>query len=88
MPPTPLTTGQILWGLNSFLFIVCFFFVKVWINNLGHNMNKMEANLNLKLDKITCAERNADVKLDCASMAKHKHATTREDGSGGEVILG
>ncbi|MDP8268273.1 MAG: hypothetical protein P9L97_06040 [Candidatus Tenebribacter davisii] len=51
-------------------------------------MNKMEANLNLKLDKITCAERNADVKLDCASMAKHKHATTREDGSGGEVILG
>ena len=83
-----MTTGQILWGLNSFLFIVCFFFVKVWINTLGVTIGKLELTLNAKLDKITCVERNTAVKSDCAMMFKHKHAPVSGNGlSGGEVII-
>ena len=82
-----MTTGQILWGLNSFLFVICFFFVKAWFAALGKVIDKMETRLNLKLDAIVCVERNSDVKLDCARMTHHRHAPVRADGSGGEVIL-
>ena len=80
-------TGQILWGLNSFLFIICFFFVRVWINSLGKTMDKMEMRLNLKLDAIVCVERHSDMKAACAIMTKHKHAPVTPNGLGGEVII-
>jgi len=82
-----MTTNQILWGLNSFLFVICFFFIRVWITSLGESIKKTEMTLTLKLDAITCVERNTDVKLNCAAMARHRHAPVREDGSGGEVII-
>jgi len=81
-----LTSGQILWGLNSFLFMICFFFIKVWINSLGKTIDKMESRLNLKLDIITCEERNHDMKATCADLKKHTHAPTTTNG-GGQVIL-
>ena len=80
-------TGQILWGLNSFLFIICFFFVRIWINSLGKTMDKMEMRLNLKLDAIVCVERHNGMKDACTSMAKHKHAPVTKNGLGGEVII-
>jgi len=83
-----MTNSQILWGLNTFLFIVCFFFVRVWINSLGKTIDNMEIKLNLKLDSITCKERNSDIKEYCNRMSKHKHAPVNDSTSGGgEVIL-
>lgn len=82
-----MTTGQILWGLNSFLFVVCFFFVRVWIFSLGKAIDKMESKLGLKLDAITCLERHGAMDKNCNNLFKHKHAPAREDGTGGEVII-
>ena len=82
-----MTTGQILWGLNSFLFIVCFFFVKMWIASLGKTIDKIEIALPLKVDGATCLERKKGIEVDCSNMAKHKHAPVAENGTGGEVIL-
>ena len=82
-----MTNGPILWGLNSFLVAVCFFFVKIWISSLGRTIDKMEMRLALKLDSITCLERNSSMKTHCEIMAKHKHAPNTQTGGGGEVII-
>ncbi len=82
-----MTNSQILWGLNSFLFVVCFFFVKIWINTLGKSLDKMEVSLAKKIDLITCNERHGATKKTCDDMTRHKHAPVAENGTGGEVIL-
>jgi len=87
VPPTVFSSSQIMWGFNSCLFVVGFFFMKLYISSLAKNIKKMEEELTHKLDSIICVERNDSVKLQCRLMAKHKHAPVTTGGSGGEVIL-
>ncbi len=82
-----MTTGQILWGLNSFLLVVCFFFVKQGLMDLHKNIEKLDVLLGTKLDIITCQERYDIMKKNDEILFKHKHAPMRQDGSGGEVIV-
>jgi len=98
MPPSLLSINQIIWGIYSALFILGFFFMKLYISSLAKdivkmeeqmaaNITRMENQLNKKLDSLICVERNDSVKLQCRIMSKHKHAPVTAGGSGGEVIL-
>jgi len=73
--------GPILWAACTTSAAVAVYFVKIWINRLARDLEKMEAKLEGKLDKILCDERNSKLEISCDKLWKHKHAGT------GEVIL-
>ena len=81
-----MTTEQILWSLNSFLLVVLFFFVKIWLSNLSRDLDKMEKRIDLKLDKLTCTERHSDMKSSCEKLRHHRHSPVT-GALGGEVIM-
>ena len=81
-----MTTDQVLWGVNSFLFVILFFFVRTWVSNLKTLIEKAELNISRKLDTSICVERHNGMIKACDRMSKHTHTAIREDGSGGEVI--
>lgn len=54
--------GPILWGACTASASVACFFVRVWINRLGKDIEKMEQKLVMKLDAALCPERMATVK--------------------------
>ncbi len=65
---------QLLWGINSALIVALGFFIRVWINRLEKDIEK-------KVDVIMCAERHGDTVQKCSILFKHRHA------SSGEVII-
>ena len=65
---------QLLWGINSALIVALGFFIRIWISRLEKDIEK-------KVDLIMCTERHGDSTQKCATLFRHRHA------SSGEVII-
>jgi hypothetical protein len=80
-------TGQILWGVNTVLLTVIGVGLKMGLNRLAKDFDKMDERIEEKLDSVLCGERHAASTADCEKLFRHRHAPTGDSGRGGEVII-
>jgi hypothetical protein len=63
-----LENGPALWGACTVSLTIAAFFIKVWINRLGKDLEKMEIRMEDKLDRLLCTERMESTKSTCMNF--------------------